>query len=130
MERLTKREIGGVVLVGETIADMQSSAGMALNRLAAYEDTGLTPEEIMTLIAPDDPLTLEELRDLGAEWVWIKFLEPVYRMESGYYQKAPQFSDADTFCIGYSKPSLVVGNLPYSGYGYIWLAYRRRPEEA
>ncbi len=76
------------------------------------------------------PLTLEELRELKTEWVWIKFLEPVYRMESGYYQKAPQFSDADTFCIGYSKPSLVVGNLPYSGYGYIWLAYRRRPEEA
>ena len=76
------------------------------------------------------PLTLEELRELKTEGVWIKFLEPVYRMESGYYQKAPQFSDADTFYIGYSKPSLVVGNLPYSGYGYIWLAYRRRPEEA
>ncbi|MCI8397927.1 MAG: hypothetical protein HFF90_00785 [Oscillibacter sp.] len=130
MERLTKRSKYGVELVEKYGFTEIENTARVIYRLAAYEDTGLTPEEIMTLIAPDDPLTLEELRDLGAEWVWIKFLEPVYRMESGYYQKAPQFSDADTFYIGYSKPSLVVGNLPYSGYGYIWLAYRRKPEEA
>ncbi len=43
----------------------------ALNRLAAYEDTGLTPEEIMGLIAPNDPLTLDELREMDGEPVWI-----------------------------------------------------------
>lgn len=46
MERLTKHTEGGVVLIGDTTADMQAAAGMALNRLAAYEDTGLEPEQI------------------------------------------------------------------------------------
>ncbi len=37
-------------------------------RLAAYEDTGLTPEEIMALIPPpNDPLTLEELREMDED---------------------------------------------------------------
>ena len=39
-----------------------------IDRLAAYEDTGLTPEEIVALIQPpNDLLTLEELREMGGE---------------------------------------------------------------
>ena len=78
---------------------------------------------------PNDPLTLEELRELGEDWVWIKFLMPAYGMETGYYIKKPQFSDADKFCCGYPAPNLVTGELKYAGYGIYWLAYRRRPEE-
>lgn len=78
---------------------------------------------------PNEPLTLEELREMGEDWVWIKFLMPVYGMESGYYLKKSPFSDSDKFSCGYSAPKLVVGDLPYGGYGAVWLAYRRRPEE-
>ncbi len=46
--------------------------GLIIDRLAAYEDTGLTPEEIKALIPPpNDPLTLEELREMDGEQVWI-----------------------------------------------------------
>ena len=78
---------------------------------------------------PNEPLTLEELREMGEDWVWIKFLMPVYGMESGYYLKKSPLSDSDKFSCGYSAPKLVVGDLPYGGYGAVWLAYRRRPEE-
>lgn len=45
----------------------------AIDRLAAYEDTGLTPEEIMALLDPPNlPLTLEELRAMDGEPVWLK----------------------------------------------------------
>ncbi len=76
---------------------------------------------------PNDPLTLEELREMSRDWVWIKLLAPLYRMETGYYIKKINFSDADKFCCGY--PGIVMRDLPYAGYGDIWLAYRRRPEE-
>ena len=78
---------------------------------------------------PNAPLTLEELREMGDEWVWIKFLVPVYGMESGYYIKQTQFSDKDNLYFGYSAPKLSVGYLVYAGYGDMWLAYRRKPEE-
>lgn len=45
----------------------------AIDRLAAYEDTGLEPEEIIRLVSPPscDPLTLEELREMDGEPVWV-----------------------------------------------------------
>ena len=42
------------------------------DKLFRYEDTGLEPEEIMALIAPPNaPLTLEELREMDGEPVWV-----------------------------------------------------------
>lgn len=61
MERLTRREIGGVVFVGETISDRRAAAGRALNRLAAYEDTGLEPEEIERLQEYMKPFTIQDM---------------------------------------------------------------------
>ena len=76
---------------------------------------------------PNDPLTLEELQEMGNDWVWIKLLVPFYRMESGYYIKHEKFSNEDSLCCGY--PDIVVRNLSYNSYGGDWLAYRRKPEE-
>lgn len=44
-------------------------------RLFRYEDTGLEPEEIMQLAAPEpnDPLTLEGLREMDGGPVWVVF---------------------------------------------------------
>ena len=40
--------------------------GKEIDLLAAYEDTGLEPEEIKALIPPpNDPLTLEKLQKMG-----------------------------------------------------------------
>lgn len=74
MERLTIRCNGCPALArGYKERFTESSLFfMLLNRLTEYEDTGLTPEEIMALIAPPDaPLTMEELREMDGEPVWI-----------------------------------------------------------
>lgn len=88
-------------------------------RLAAYEDTGLTPEEVAALKnLPNDPLTLDELRQMEGEPVWTEI--------HGW-----------RICYGIKSVngilSMDVGNGTYESvqtYGLDWLAYRRRPEEA
>lgn len=51
------------------------SLSIAINRLAAYENTGLTPEKIVEWnrrAAPENkPLTLDELQGMDGEPVWI-----------------------------------------------------------
>ena len=72
MERLTKRIDGGLVFPNELIGVMMtpSNATMCqiLTRLAAYEDTGLEPEEIyevrFLIAAQRDPQKLARLREL------------------------------------------------------------------
>lgn len=175
MERLTKRVDGGVVfpneLLGTSLAPDNEYMHKLLTRLAAYEDTELEPEEIVSVqeepwcvfyfnrrcnldgdfcpegpgcpqeMSPEDavrllklakaeenlPLTPEELREMGKDWVWIKLLVPHYGMNTGYYIKHPTDPDRDSFQCGY--PNIWVRGLPYSLYGDNWLAYSRKPEE-
>lgn len=75
MERLTTRINGEVCLNrgrewGDTAKyELQKDAR---ERLAAYEDTGLEPHEIMAIIfPPNPPLTLDELLEMDGEQVWI-----------------------------------------------------------
>lgn len=45
-------------------------------RLASYEDTGLSPEEIEKMIEPtNDPLALDELREMDGEPVYVRYLD-------------------------------------------------------
>lgn len=124
-------------------------ADVVLARLAAYEDTGLEPGELKKvqdalgaisfgrfydimqaeragkLVFPSEdnaPLTLEELREMDGEPVWIR---------AGYYGvyadvvHVLEHKDRDRFVsfkINY--------HLQENGYGKTWLAYRRKPGEA
>ena len=104
-----------------------------IDRLAAYEDTGLTPEEIMALVQPpNDQLTLEELREMGLfEWLWVEVIHPtksqlLCKVESAYYQVFEDYTDGDAICCGW--PGLI-HDFAYEDYGKNWLAYRRKPEE-
>ena len=104
-----------------------------IDRLAAYEDTGLTPEEIMALVQPpNDQLTLEELREMGLfEWLWVEVIHPtksqlLCKVESAYYQVFEDYTDGDAICCGW--PGLI-HDFAYEDYGKTWLAYRRKPEE-
>ena len=55
MNRLTERNQNGEVFVmPDLYATPSSTLSVALNRLAAYEDTGLTPEEIGTIKAKQE----------------------------------------------------------------------------
>ena len=92
-----------------------------IDRLAAYEDTGLTPEEIMALVQPpNDQLTLEELREMDGEPVWVVPLNDFDILPANYLVNA-------------YEEQIVVDKfgayLDFEDYGKTWLAYRRRPEE-
>ena len=46
MERLTGRSEKGTYIIGSNLIGVPISVRRVLERLVAYEDTGLTPEEI------------------------------------------------------------------------------------
>ena len=115
MERLTKRNEHGdadIIVKNDRVGTEIRCLEKAINRLAAYEDTGLTPEDIdalqkrgqglaemlvniscgcavpysrlaelaqaerdgwLTVLPPNDPLTLEELREMDGEPVWVEW---------------------------------------------------------
>ena len=62
---------------------------------------------------PDDPLTPEELREMGGE--------PYYHVGLQDDSQAPHWAILDPF---HAK------HIEDYGYGKWWLAYRRKPEEA
>ena len=75
---------------------------------------------------PNAPLTPDELREMGSDWVWIASLIPNYVVVTGYYIKYPDFSYSDGILIGYLGH--MSRYLKYAQYGRAWLAYRRKPE--
>lgn len=129
MERLTLKDVDGRwnlnfatydIVVPSRIVEKFS---IAITRLASYEDTGLTPEEIMELIAPPNPpLTLEELLEMKLHPVWVE------RHDFGLSQFAIV---RDTENLQFVSFLTVNGGvrLPCSVYGRNWLAYRSKPEE-
>lgn len=53
----------------------REESGLHVDRLAAYEETGVEPEEIAALISPpNDPLTLEELREMDGDKIYIQHI--------------------------------------------------------
>ena len=82
MKRLTERDEYGnadIIALSDMMPELYGGLSFsetnaltaALNRLAAYEDTGLEPEKIADLVAPPNiPLTLDELRQMDGEPVW------------------------------------------------------------
>ena len=94
-------------------------------KLSRYEDTGLEPEEVMALAAPQPtaPLTLEELREMDRDWVWIEWI-------GGYLDGIKKYINGFGFVLapeGYAK--VIETKFLLDAYGKTWLAYRRKPEE-
>lgn len=81
---------------------------------------------------PNDPLTLDELREMGLfDWLWIEVVCPsrrqVFRgIESAYYQVFEDYTDGDALCCGWPG---IIHEFEYEDYGKTWIAYRRKPEE-
>ena len=129
----------------------------AIDRLAAYEDTGLEPEEVVAMkivllgrelakitdvdgvsinricelaqaekdgmlvvLPPNDPLTMEELREMDGEPVWVVPLNDFEILPANYLVNA------------YAEQIVVDkfgAYLDFEDYGKTWLSYRRKPEE-
>lgn len=103
-------------MTGQFIHQRFVALDKAIDRLAAYEDTGFEPEEIMVLIAPPNPpLTLEELQEMDGE--------PVYIVDS----ERPDNSGWEICNSLLTDPWNNCDNV--AAYGKTWLAYRRKPEE-
>ena len=139
MERLTERFYGWVIKKGchgpcrtchrAECADIYPM----IDRLAAYEDTGLEPEEIMGLCSMDrrakmaellrmeenKPLTLEELRGMDGEPVFI-----IPTRGSGGFCTWMLVDTKYDLCREVHGEMAVFENC-----GKTWLAYRRKPEE-
>lgn len=130
MERLTMRNADG------SVSHPANTAVKAIvDRLADYEGTGLTPEEIIRLCSMDrqarmaellrmdgeKPLTLEQLLEMDREPVWCTFSEESDCPGSCYM--IIQWHNSEFF------NTYECGFLLIEEYGKTWLAYRRKPEQ-
>lgn len=73
-----------------------------------------------TLTQPNEPLTLEELREMDGQPVWV--------VPRGMHEK-----DEPMWCVLESPMALIPGvdywSWDFDGYEETWIAYRRPPEE-
>lgn len=140
MERMTvRRDDGRWALANNDSArpmEQMEKILFAIALLAAYEDTGLTPGEIMVMCSMDRrakmaellrmeenyPLTLDELQEMDGEPV---FLMPIRRAYTDGEQGAWALVDLNQRMCRVSGGGLAV----FENCGKTWLAYRRKPEE-
>lgn len=170
MERLTERIDGWVMRKGchgpcRTCPGAEcTDLYPVIDRLAAYEDTGLTPEEIeeakdstdakfilwvsrawglaegrlheilraekdgrLAILPPNDPLTLEELREMDGEPVFIVSK----RYGNGWC--IVQWHGVSKSWMYFSRTGTAEGMtatpITAREYGDDWSAYRRKPED-
>ena len=99
------------------VSDACEIAVAAIRRLTELESHSQALES-------NEPLTIEELRQMHAEPVWVKFLnkEVVWREDAWFI--LTQVSKYEVYLGGYAS---VYKSFEY--YGKTWLAYRRQPEE-
>ncbi len=135
MKRLTVRTPKGAALEmgdlylneGAARADLMERYLVAVERLAAYEDMGLTPQEVTELLRSlaeakkNVPLTLDEMREMDGEPIWIQDIDSPGR--SCYWLC---YWDRGKYLILTSKH---LGSYILEDYGKTWLAYRRKPED-
>lgn len=72
----------------------------------------------------NDPLTLEDLREMDGEKIFVRYIDGFYTDEDGAY--FGKFEQLVRECNG----RLTACELPLEYYGKTWLAYRRKPEES
>lgn len=107
--------------------DGREERGLHVDRLAAYEEMGVEPEEIAALISPpNDPLTLEELREMDGDKIYIQHIGACKGFSDDEY--APYYGKLEQYVQKYNG-MLRACDLPYKYYGEAWLAYSRNPEE-
>ena len=97
-----------------------SIRGCAINRAAAELIVQLAAENEALRYPTNPPLTLEELREMDGEPVWVVPLNDFDILPANYLVNA-------------YEEQIVVDKfgayLDFEDYGKTWLAYRRRPEE-
>ena len=80
-------------------------------------------ERLPTLTPPNEPLTLEQLREMDGEPVWVKCLKPSQYTDPPERWRILEKSITGHFGVWNGDCALIERN-----YGTDWLAYRRPPE--
>lgn len=79
----------------------------------------------LTAEPPNDPLTLDELRGMDGEPIYIQYIGTC----EGFYdnETAPYYGQFEQYIQKYNG-MLRACDLPLKYYGKTWLAYRRKPD--
>lgn len=91
-------------------------------------DVILQLDDIPTLTPPNEPMTLEQLREMEGQWIIIKAFDADI---SGIMPAFIKDQFATTLCELGSKaivPDLCEAHFSFNEYGKTWIAYRRPPE--
>ncbi len=94
--------------------------GCAIIRAAVEEIERLTPP-------PGGPLTLEELREIDGEPVWIMPAKEGGRIPARWMLVSDHSTEVDLYL--FQPNSGIAQGYTGKSYGKTWLAYRRKPEE-
>lgn len=82
-----------------------------------------------TLTLPNEPLTLEELREMDGEPVWIAPAKSAGKIPSRWTLYSGMSKSLDcTDVYVFATASGIAQGYKANGYGNTWLAYRRPPE--
>ena len=82
-----------------------------------------------TLTPPNEPLTLEELREMDGEPVWIAPAKSAGKIPSRWTLYSGMSKSLDcTDVYVFATASAIAQGYKANGYGNTWLAYRRPPE--
>ena len=86
-------------------------------------------EHLPTLTPPNEPLTLEELREMDGEPVWIAPAKSAGKIPSRWTLYSGMSKSLDcTDVYVFATASGIAQGYKANGYGNTWLAYRRPPE--
>ena len=94
-----------------------------------YEGIRLLIERQPPLTPPNEPLTLEELREMDGEPVWIAPAKSAGKIPSRWTLYSGMSKSLDcTDVYVFATASGIAQGYKANGYGNTWLAYRRPPE--
>lgn len=104
--------------------DKDAAAVDAIRAYAAVTDNKVLAADLIRWVGtePDDPLTLEKLREMGGEPVWVE-------RNDGANSRWAIVGDFESLYGVYFGTKVGGMRLPYEEYGKTWTAYRRKPEE-
>ena len=121
MEIWSKCDIcGRDIPVGELCYGLKKGNCICKNCCTGFENCTFTLAPMPTLTPPNDPLTLEQLRKMDGEPVWIVDVGP-----HKWYGPGWAIVDRDNCLVRSAKNWNPVF---FERYGERWIAYRRPPE--
>ena len=103
-----------------------STKGCAINRAAAERIEQLTAENEVLRHPPNPPLTLEELREMDGEPVWVQAAKASGKIPARWMLL--ECSHKDRALYLFTPASGITQGYKGENYGKTWLAYRRKPE--